>query len=192
MRIFLSRVDFCAAKIHPRLHLEQSATMWNTCTMLHNETINFAWESTEFQFKKNSKQWYLMVGITGVVLIVVSILLQNYLFSFLILLGTLMMLVMSSQKPMNFPIEVSAHGIKIAEKMYPYAEIEAFWIAQNKQGIVNLILLTNERITPLMSLIIPEDVEFDILDLRDFLGEFIDEREMTESVSQRLMDKIGF
>ena len=160
--------------------------------MLHNETINFAWESTEFEFKKKSKQWYIMVGVTGLVLIIASILLQNYLFSFLILLGTLMMLVMSSQKPMNFPIEVSGHGIKVANKMYPYSQIEAFWINRNKNGIMNLIIMTDERITPLMSFIIPDDIEFDILDLRDYLAEFIEEKEMTESVSQRLMDRIGF
>jgi len=160
--------------------------------MLHNETINFLWESTEFEFKRNGKKWYITVGIVALVLIVVSIILNNYLFAFLVLLAAGMMMVMSSQKPMDFNIEVSEQGVKVADKMYPYNTISAFWISRNKNGVMNLLLMTNERITPLMSFIIPDEIEFDILELRDFLGEFIDEQEMTESVSQRLMDRIGF
>jgi len=158
--------------------------------MIHTETLAFAWEVLEFEEKTKRKDWYWLVGIVGVVLIVIAILLQNYLFGFLILLAAFMMVVMSNKKPELMSIEVSEQGININGEMHKYEEVFAFWIDRDKNGQPRLLLLSNQRITPLIALKIHEDI--DPLDLRDYLIEFIEEQEMQRSVTDRVIDAIGF
>ncbi len=159
--------------------------------MLHNETITFGWNSPEFEFKEKTKKWYWMVGIVGLILIVIALLLQNYLFGFLILVGVVLMFVLSNKQPLDLPIEVSEYGIKVYQDLYSYEnDIYAFWISMNKRNQPVLLLYTSKRVTPLISLIVDEEI--DVIGLREFLSEFIQEQEMKEPVTDRLIERIGF
>ena len=158
--------------------------------MLHNESIAFAWETSEFEFKEKRKDWYWIVGIAAIVIIVVSIIMQNYLFAFLIAIGGFLMITLASKEPLALPIEVSEKGVRIYEDMYNYSSLYGFWISYNKRKQPILLLLSDRRISPIISIIIDEEV--DLMTLRDYLSEFIEEQEMKESLTDRIIDKIGF
>ena len=154
------------------------------------ESIEFLWESPEFEFKEKSKYWYWIVGVVALIIIAISLFLGNYLFGFFILVGTFLMFVLSTQKPLSLPVEVSEHGIKIHDKMHPYTEIDSFWIGENKNGEAVLILLTRKPINPRISIIIQPHVN--IMQLREYLLNFIEEQELREPFTDKIIDKIGF
>jgi len=158
--------------------------------MLHTETITFSWDSPEFEFKEKRKDWYWILGIVAVLVIVAAVLLHNYLFGFLVLIAAFLMLRLSTHSPLDLSIEVSQHGIKIHNEMYPYESIKQFWISYNKDNQAILLLLTAQKITPMVSVVI--DQRIDLMELRGYLGEFIAEEEMKESLADRIIHSIGF
>lgn len=158
--------------------------------MLHKETVSFAWETIEFEFKEKRKDWYWIVGISALALIVLAIILANYLLAFIIGIGAFLMISLASKEPLTLPVEVSEHGIKVFEEMYTYESIAQFWIQENKDESYSLLLLTQQRVSPIISITIDESI--DPLELREYLLEFIQEQEMKASVTDRIIDKIGF
>lgn len=158
--------------------------------MLHNNTIAFSWETIEFEFKEKRKDWYWIVGSVAVVLIIIAIVLQNYLFAFLIGIAGFLMINLAAKEPLSFPVEISEQGVKIFEDLYKYESLYGFWITYNKKEEPILLLLSDRRISPIISITINDDI--DLMGLREYLGEFIDEQEMKESLTDRIIDKIGF
>ena len=158
--------------------------------MLHNESIQFMWESPEFEYQEKTKRWYWVVAIVATLLIVLAIILKNYLFGFFVVVGLLLTFILSTKKPMILPIEVSQRGIRVYNDMYPYEKLFAFWITYNSKNEPMLLLLSSQRITPLLSYRIGDDIE--LMELREFLAEFIEEQEMQDSMTNRIIERIGF
>lgn len=158
--------------------------------MLHKETIAFSWNTPEYTFKEKRKDWYWIVGAVALALIIVSIILQNYLFSFFIAIGTFLMISLASKEPLSLPVEISEHGVRVYKEIYPYNSIFSFWINYNENDEGILLLLTDTKISPIMSLSIDEDI--DIMELREYLLNFVEEKEMKESLTDRIISKIGF
>jgi len=158
--------------------------------MLHNQTIAFSWETEEFEFKEKQKQWYWIVGIVAVILITVALFLRNYLFAFVLAIGTFLMMSLATKKPLSLPIEISEHGIKIYNDTYEYASLLGFWIMEDNKGNAKLLILSNKNISPLTGINIAPEI--DPMDIREYLLNFIEEQEMQESLTDRIIDKIGF
>lgn len=158
--------------------------------MLHKESIEFIWDTPEFEFKEKSKAWYWGLGIIALLLIVFSIFLKNYLFGFLILVGVFLMVILSKKEPITYFVEISQRGIKIHNEIYPYQNIQSFWIGKNDKEEPLLLVKTNKKITPIISTVISPDI--DIVQLRNFLLNIIEEEEMQEPFTDKLIDKIGF
>jgi hypothetical protein len=159
--------------------------------MLHKETIAFSWETPEFEFKEKRKDWYWIVGAATIGLILLAIVLQNYLFAFLIVIGSFLMVTLAAKEPLSLPVEISEQGIKIYKENYNYDVLFGFWILYDKKEQPLLLIMSNGRISPIISLRIDENV-VDVMVLREYLLGFIDEQEMKESLTNRIIQKIGF
>ena len=158
--------------------------------MLHKETIAFSWETSEYEFKEKRKDWYWIVGTVALALIVLAVILQNYLFAFLIAIGAFLMIHLAAKEPLSLPVEISEHGIKVYNEVYTYDTIFNFWITYNKKNEPLLLLLTDRRVSPVISLTINADI--DSMELREYLLNFIEEQEMKQSLTDRIIDIIGF
>jgi len=158
--------------------------------MLHKETIAFSWETSEYEFKEKRKDWYWIVGTVALALIVLAVILQNYLFAFLIAIGAFLMISLAAKKPLSLPVEISEHGVKVFNEAYTYDSIFNFWITYNKKNEPLLLLLTDRRVSPVISLTINADI--DSMELREYLLNFIEEQEMKQSLTDRIIDIIGF
>jgi hypothetical protein len=158
--------------------------------MLHKETIAFSWETSEYEFKEKRKDWYWIVGTVALALIVLAVILQNYLFAFLIAIGAFLMISLAAKKPLSLPVEISEHGVKVFNEAYTYDSIFNFWITYNKKNEPLLLLLTDRRVSPVISLTINADI--DSMELREYLLNFIEEQEMKQSLTDRIIDTIGF
>ena len=158
--------------------------------MLHKESTEFVWESPEFEFKEKTKSWYWIVGIIVVALIILSIIFNDYLFAFLILVGGFLMFSLATKEPLILPVEISQHGIKVHNNMYTYPTITNFWIGKNKNNEALLLFTSHRHISPIISVVIERNIN--IMQLREYLLEFIKEEEMREPFTDKLIDRIGF
>lgn len=158
--------------------------------MLHDNTINFSWEAEEFKFKEKRKDWYWIIGAAAVIGIVVSIIFSNYLFAVLIFIAGVLMIQMASREPGIYIVEVSNEGVQVGEDFYVYENIMRFWITKDTHDEPTLLLLTNQRINPILVLPIHPNIE--ILELRDMLLDFVEEEKMKVPLSSRIIHKIGF
>jgi hypothetical protein len=152
------------------------------------ETQNFKWNTLEYKEKNRSVDWYWAVGIITIAIVVIAIFLQNFLFAVLILIsvGTLMMFAIRSPKVME--CTVNERGIILEKYLHPYSELEAFWIS-NSESEPKLILKSKKQIMPLTIISIEE---VDPSELRVYMLNFLDEKEMEEPLPHKIMDFLGF
>ncbi len=158
--------------------------------MLHNNTITYSWTVPEFEFRSKSKQWYWIVGAVAIILIVLAVVLKNYLLGFFILLGTFLVFTHSTHEPKELEVEISMDGIRVQENMHRYDTIRAFWMKELNTGEVVLILLTSQNMTSLISVAVPPNIH--PLELREFLLQYIEESELREPLTEKLIKVIGF
>ena len=157
-----------------------------------NETIStiFKWDAMEAHHHERSNDWYWAVGVLTVVGVGLSIYFQNYFFAFFLLLAGVLVVYYALQTPEHIDIHVSDAGININNRLYPYKNIEAFWIAEHEDMDMHLLISTTQDYIPLYS--IPIGNHIDVYDLRDYLLIFVEEREMVEPLIQRISYRLKF
>ena len=96
----------------------------------------------------------------------------------------------AGKKPDILAVEISEHGIKVANKIYPYSQIQGYWFNINHRNVPLLQILTNRRVAQSVEIPLPDDL--DVEELREYLGLFIEEVEIRNSLTEKIIDKIGF
>jgi len=147
------------------------------------------WSAPEYEHKKHSVDWFWAVGIIALSLAVTAIIYRNILFAVFILLGAFTLLLYSARKPQVLSFELNQKGMRIGSTLYPYHTLKSFWLRDDDRGI-KLILESQKTLMPHMS--IPLSPEMDKGAVHTFLLEYLPEEEQKESVSEALMDYLGF
>jgi hypothetical protein len=82
-------------------------------------------------------------------------------------------------------------GVRIDNKLFPYATLEAFWVQDNNEHnrVSELLIRSKRTMVPL--LVIPLD-GVNTEEVRDFLLYNLLEKEMEESLSHVILESLGF
>ena len=158
--------------------------------MLHEETIEFSWNTYEYEHREKSSDWYWALGILVVIGAAIAFISKNLLFGFLILMGGLMLGLFAGKKNDPLEIEVSQRGVGINGETIDFSSIASFWMYRTPHGVRKLILKTNRNLIPVVVIPLPEEMK--ATDLRDFLMKYIPEQELRESFIDLLLERIGF
>ncbi len=158
--------------------------------MLHEETIEFSWNTYEYEHREKSTDWYWALGILVVVGAVIAFINKNLLFGFLILLGGLMIGLFAGKENNPLEIEISQRGVRINGETIDFNSISGFWLYRTHTGVRKLILKTNRNLIPVIAIPLPDEMR--ATDLREFLLKFVTEQEMQESFLDLLLERIGF
>lgn len=148
-----------------------------------------SWKALEYKKKERTADWYWAVIILAISITIISIILKDYLFSILIIISTISIIIFSQKDPNELNISINRRGITVEKKMYPFANLESFWVDITEEDNYKIILKLKKGFMPLV--IIPLK-EIHHLDIRDFLLNFLQEEEMHEPLAQKIMDKLGF
>jgi len=147
------------------------------------------WEGYEYKEKDRSVDWYWAVGVIAITLAITAIVYNNVLFAVFIMLAAFTLLMYARRKPKKVHFEISKRGIVVNDILYPFSTLESFWIHDNSHK-PSIIFQSQKLLMP--HIIIPLSEDMDIESLHDFLLEFLDEEEHRESVSEMIMDYLGF
>ncbi len=156
-----------------------------------NSTANFHWEEKEFVYLPKTKKWLIWAGTISLVLVVASILLENYFLLFLLVIAGFSFFVHALKQPRNYFFSVAAEGLYINSKLVHFKDISSFWIFQKPfPHPPEISLILKSKINN--NLFIPVNKKQDLEALRSFLKKHLPEKEQQESFVDLLLGKIGF
>lgn len=158
------------------------------CFMARPQEQPIIWETAEYPHRKKTSDWFWALGIISIALATGAIFLKNFLFAFLIIIGAFTIALYASQKPRHVRFEVGERGIRIGDMRYPYATLESFGILEKPSGTV-LILKSEKAMMPFLTIPLgdanPEAI-------RNFLLDYLPEEAHEESLSESIMEYLGF
>ncbi|MEK7628475.1 MAG: hypothetical protein AAB421_03590 [Patescibacteria group bacterium] len=145
------------------------------------------WEGYEHHHVERGRDWYWALGIISVSCALTSLLFGNILFGLLILVAAVTLGLTALHPPPLVQFELGEHDLRIADTVYPYKEMIAFWVKDGPEP--SLLIDTLRFMAP--DLILPiADIDPD--SLREFLKEKVAEKQLEEPFAHRFLEFFGF
>ncbi len=148
-----------------------------------------SWQIYEHEDKERSIDWYWAVVVIALSIAIIAFLLKNGFFAILIIIGTATLLSHTKKAARLFDIKLDQRGLTVGKDRFPFINLESFWVDVTDEQRPLIIFKSKKPIMPL--LIVPLD-DYHHLDVRDFLLQYLEEKEMHEPLSHKIMDKLGF
>lgn len=155
--------------------------------MVHRHTIAFSWTTPSFIKHEKTVDWYWWLALAAIIAVGTAIYFKEYPLAALLLCGAVAIGLISNQEPQLMQINISEHGIQIDNSLYPFTKLDAFWIEDiDDETQTKLILHAAGAMVPLHAIPVPANI--DVIELRDFLLETLDEIEMHPPLAERILD----
>lgn len=148
------------------------------------------WTALEHEHIHKSSDWFWALGILAIAAATTSIIFNNVLFAIVILIGAFTVGMNALKPPAQVRFKITSRGIMINNTLYPYSSLESFWVAdENKHEQPKLLVKSKKLLVP--HIVIPiEGASPD--DVRDYVLDYLDEEEDSESLAQKIMEFFGF
>lgn len=146
------------------------------------------WSAPEYNHYQRSTDWFWAVGIITICISVLAFVFNNALFGVLILLSAGILIFYTLRPPEEVEYEINQKGIIVGKELHPYLTIEAFWV-ENRGVEPKIILKSKKAIMPYIIIPIHAD---DADEMAAVLREFLEEKELAEPSSHKVMEYLGF
>jgi hypothetical protein len=152
---------------------------------------SFVWQAPEFLEKQRRTDWYWALGIISVSIAVTAILFNNILFAIFIVIAFLTVLIHGSIKPRFIEIVISQDGVLVGSNFWPYSSLSSFWF-EDFFDQRRIIFGTKSIVNPTFYILLPEINKTEEKELKSFLSQYIEEKKTEESLSEKIMEYLGF
>ncbi len=152
-------------------------------------TETISWEAAEHHHVEKGSDWYWALGIIAVVGATLAIIFGNVLFAVVILLAAVVMTIVSLREPSIIPFAITPRGMRIDDRLYPYATLHSFCIDEEAPRGPQLILKSSAALRPLIIIPLPEEA---VEEIDDILAERLPEEHLEESLAHHLLEFLGF
>jgi hypothetical protein len=156
---------------------------------MHHETKKYEWDAVEFEHMEKPVDWYWGLGIVTLTGCILAILSGNYLLVVLLVLGGFMLGYYGNDKPHDAHVELSERGVRINNDFYRYETMRSFWIYLDHKKRERIIFVTGRPIMPERIITLPDTLSPN--ELRNFLLEYIEEKETKPSAIDILSESFG-
>ncbi len=147
-----------------------------------------SWEASEFHFQERTADWFWGLGIVALTCAVISVLLGNPIFAIFIVLAGFTLAMLAHQKPKLISVEINRKGIVMHNTLYRFDELESFWIED--EGTHPKILLKSKKL--IMPYVIVPLGEVSPDEIHPYLASRLKEAKMSEPLTQRVLEYLGF
>lgn len=152
------------------------------------DPFEITWEAPEYFHYKRSNDWFWAVGIITVCISVLAFIFNNSLFGVMIIIAAIILVYFAIREPEMVKYAINNRGVKINKTLHPFITLESYWL-EVRHGEPKLILKSKKNIQPYFVIPVHED---DVNDLDIILNEFIEEKELQEPTSHKVMEYLGF
>ena len=125
------------------------------------EIVN--WEATEYLQRSKNGKWYVGMTLVTLALVALSIFLQWWTFTALIILSMISLVLYSVRPPRTLHYSLSSKGLSEGGKLYDYSEYRAFGVLQ-EEGNFAIVLTPRKRFSPRVTIYFPEERGEEIVD----------------------------
>lgn len=146
------------------------------------------WKAYEYNHREKSSDWFWAVGIIAFSAATAAVIFNNTIFAIFIILSAFTLIMYAMRKPALINIELNNKGIIVDKYLYPYQNIEKFWIEEKQFGNIIIIKLFKKALP--YTTIRTENTDTE--EIRDFLSEHIKEEEIAEPLVQTIAEYLGF
>jgi len=146
------------------------------------------WQAPEYQHYQRSTDWFWAVGIITICIAILAFIFNNALFGVLILLSTTILIFYVFRVPQDIYYEINKRGVMVGDELYPFLTIESFWV-ETRKGEPKIILKSKKTVLPYIVIPVHEDSADEIAAV---LREFLEEKELNEPASHKIMEYLGF
>ncbi len=148
--------------------------------------VQYEWNVKEYERHERGKNWYVMMGLLGAVMVTYGVVSGNYLFALITVLFGIILFMQDMVEPMEVYFALTNTGIVVGKKYYRYSELNNFWIIYNPPFTKNLYfsqdsILRHRIQVPLY--------DFDPRPIRDYLNQYLQEDLAQEE--EPLSDRMG-
>lgn len=147
------------------------------------------WEAPEHHHVEKGNDWFFALAIIIIALVISAILFNNVLLALLIGLAGGALGVSATKKPSIIPFAVTVRGIRIDDRLYPYATLDAYAIDEDDPRGPQLLLRSRRKLMPL--LVIPLPAEY-IDEIESILESRLPEDELEEPFLMKVFELFGF
>ena len=147
------------------------------------------WEAPEHHHVEKGNDWFFALAIIIAALVIVAILFNDTLFALLIGLAGGALAVSAAKKPAIIPYAVTVRGVKIDDRLYPYATLDSYAIDEENPRGPQLLIKSERKLMPLMVLPIPPD---HVDEIEAILSERLEEEELEEPLFVKVLELFGF
>lgn len=119
---------------------------------------------------------------------IVSVIFGNVLFGLVIAIGAIALGLHALRQPKTIRCEINSRGVMLGTTLFPFLSLESFWVRENM--IPNQLVLTSRKMLMPHITIFLEGVSAE--EVREVLLEYLDEEEALETVSDRVLELLGF
>jgi len=153
-----------------------------------DETEKIEWSALEYEEKERSVDWFWALGIIVVAGSVTSLIYGNYFFAILLILSGILLGFFAIKKPEMVSYELNKKGLKIKTRLFPYESMKSFFVQTTPKPM--LFVKSSRMFMPILSMPIEDNLAEDIRSL--LLSNNVQEEEMKEGPSERIMERLGF
>lgn len=122
------------------------------------------WQAKEYITHDKNAGWYIGLAIVGIALVALSIWLQWWTFTALIVVSVISLLLYVIRPPRELKYSVDAKGLTEGEKTYSFEEYRAFGILQDDTNFA-IVLMPRKRFSPAVTVYFPKEKGEEIVDI---------------------------
>jgi len=152
------------------------------------EKEKIEWSALEYEEKERSVDWFWALGIIVVAGSITSLIYGNYFFAILLILSGILLGFFAIKKPEMVSYELNKKGLKIKTRLFPYESMKSFFVQTTLKPM--LFVKSSRMFMPILSMPIEDNLAEDIRSL--LLSNNVQEEEMKEGPSERIMERLGF
>lgn len=156
---------------------------------LKTEIAAIKWEAPEYEYVPKSNNWFWSVAIVAISVILASALLGNFLFAILGAVAALAVIVYGARRPRKVIFSFTARGIKIDKHLFPYENLESFWLHYDPPLKKFLTVEPKKLFMPTITVPLADT---DPNAIRDYLLKFLKEERHEESLITTITRLLGF
>lgn len=117
-----------------------------------------SWEAKEFDVPKRSIEWYIIISIILIALLVYTIYISYWILSAVIVVVSVVLYLVGSLKPRTMKYLINEAGIQIGDKVFSYDQLKTFWFSRSEDGI-KLNLISTFHLMPVISIYVTKELE---------------------------------
>ncbi|MEK7645315.1 MAG: hypothetical protein AAB391_03295 [Patescibacteria group bacterium] len=147
------------------------------------------WQAYEYSYQPKTTDWYWALWIIIVAIAATSVLLDNTMLAILMVIAGASLTILSKRPPRIVEFEINEKGVVSHGSLYLHNSLESFWVQQIGEGEPRLLIKSLKTLMPLI--VIPlGDVTID--EARQAMLQHVQEEQLSESLTQMILEYLGF